>query len=109
MNWPVEGLAEYEAELAEERQAARKDELFRRWMSFLYAKSHVEQRRETPIPYDRFQKIGNRLKLFTGYPVDDDLVGQPRLIELSEHGHRVVAGEVDSVGTTSSSSGRRTT
>ena len=98
MDWLVQGLAQHEADWAEERQAERKDELFRRWMSFLYAKSDVEQRRETPIPYDGFEKEGSRLKLYTSYPVEDDLVGQPRLIELSEHSHRVVAGEVDSVG-----------
>src|SRR5690606_26873176 len=75
---------------------ARNDELFRTWMSILHAKSVVEQRRETPIPYDGFDKDGTRLKLFTSFAVEDDLIGQPRLIEVSEH--RVVAGEIDAVG-----------
>ena len=99
MEWLVTGLAEHEAVLAQQRQAARTDELFRKWTSILHAKSGVEQKRETPIPYDRFERAGNRLVLFTGYAVEDDVIGQPRLIEISDQGsNRVVAGEVDSVG-----------
>ena len=98
MEWLVDGLAQHEAALCDQNQAARQDDLFRRWMSILHAKSDVEQRRETPIRYNGFKQQGSRLKLFTGYAVEDTLIGQPRLIELTERGDRVVAGEVDSVG-----------
>ena len=98
MEWLVASMAEHETALAEQRQAARGDELFRKWTSILHAKSDVEQQRETPISYDGFERTGNRLKLFTGYAVEGDIVGQPRLITVAEHGNSVVAGEVEAVG-----------
>ena len=98
MEWLVASLAEHERSLAELRRAARTDDVFRKWTSILHAKSDVEQRQETPIPYRGFEKAGSRLKLFTDYAVEDDVLGQPRLIELSERANRVVAGEVDDIG-----------
>ena len=98
MAWLVASVADHEDSLSEQRQAARTDDVFRRWTSILYAKSDVEQRQETPIPYRGFEKAGSRLKLFTDYAVEDHVIGQPRLIEVSEQVNRVVAGEVDAIG-----------
>ena len=58
MEWLVNGLGEHEAALAQQQEAARSDEIFRKWTSILHAKSDVEQRRETPIPYDGFERTG---------------------------------------------------
>ena len=98
MDWLVASMAEHETALAEQRHAARGDELFRKWTSILHAKNDVEKQRETPISYNGFERTGNRVKLFTGYAVEEDVVGQPRLITIAEQGNRVIAGEVDAVG-----------
>ena len=98
MEWFVQSLAEYETALTEQRRLARADDLFRTWTSILHAKSDVEQRHETPILYHRMERAGNRIRLFTSYPVEDDVVGQPRVIEVSKEGSRVVAGEVEAIG-----------
>ncbi len=96
VRWLVDGLSEHEIFRAEKELEARSEKLFKTWAAILQAKSDVETRRETPIPYDGIDKQGNRLLLHTDVPLDDELVGQPRLIELSEN--RVVAGEVESIG-----------
>ena len=98
IDWLVDGLAKHEAALFEQRQVARTDELFRTWTSILHAKSDVEQAYETPIPYHGVEKSGNRLRLYTRHAVADDVIGQPRVIEVSEQGNRVVAGEIEAVG-----------
>ena len=99
MEWLAAGLADHEVALAEQRRSARTEELFRKWTSILHAKSDIEQRREAPIPYDGFERAGNRLTFFTAYAVEDDVIGQPRLVEVAERGAKgVVAGEVEAVG-----------
>ena len=98
MDWLVDRLAEHETALSEQRRVARADDLFRTWTSILHAKSDIEQGHETPIPYHRVEKAGNRIRLFTSYAVEDDVIGQPRVIEVSEQGSRVVAGEVEAIG-----------
>ena len=98
MDWIVSSLAEHEEMLANQERVSRKDKLFLTWTSILHAKSDVEQRREAPVAYEGFERDGNRLKLFTEYAVEDDLVGQPRLIEVSERGDQLISGEVDRVG-----------
>lgn len=94
--WIVESVAEYETSLAEKRREARGEALFRTWNAILQAKGEVEQRRAAPILYEGVERDGNRLRLKTAEPLDDDLVDQPRLIEISEH--VVIAGVVESVG-----------
>ncbi|WP_281492011.1 AAA domain-containing protein [Desulfosarcina cetonica] len=96
IKWLINGLAEQEQMLSEKEVSARSEKLFKTWMAILQAKSEIETRRETPIPYDAVNKSGSRIILHTDYPLDDDIVGQPRLIELSEN--QVVSGEIESIG-----------
>ena len=97
VEWLVAGLAEHETAIAQQRENAQIDDFFRKWTSILHAKSEIERQRETPIPYERFEKDGNRLILFTRHVVEDSVIGQPRLIEVPGPGNQVVAGEIDAV------------
>jgi len=95
--WLVEGVAEHEARYAEQLRSAQADALFRTWASIIHAKSDIEQRRASAISYDGFERDGRRLRFrVPGGVTGDELLGQPRLIELPEH--RVLVGEIDAVG-----------
>jgi len=95
-SWLLDGVIEQEERFREQRRSAQADALFRTWASVLHAKSDIERRRVAPIKYDGCEVVGSRIRLRTDVPLDDDLVGQPRLIELSQH--RFLACEIESIG-----------
>jgi len=96
ITWIIDGLLSHECKQRELETLARSERLFKMWAVILQAKSDLEKGREKPIPYYEVVKEGSRIKLFTELPLDDELIGQPRLIEISEN--HVIAGEVESIG-----------
>jgi serine/threonine protein kinase len=96
ISWMMDGLVRHESDQEQRELAIRSERLFKTWMAILHAKSDLETHRESPIPYDGIDKRGSRLILFTDVPLDDELIGQPRLIEVSLN--HVIAGEVESIG-----------
>jgi AAA domain/Protein kinase domain len=91
----TQGIADFEATNAARASEAASDALFRKWQSILNAKSDIEQRRQSPIIYTSFEHEGNRLRFYTIDPGDADLVGQPRVIEITPQ--RFLAGEIELV------------
>jgi len=95
ISWLLDGVIEAEERYREQLRSEQADKLFRIWGAVLHAKSDIERRRSAPIKYDGCEVLGSRIRLRTNEPLDDELIGQPRLIEYAQH--RFLACEVESI------------
>lgn len=94
-SWFLDGVVEAEERYREQIRSEQADRLFRTWGAVLHAKSDIEQKRSAPISYDGCEVLGSRIHLRTKEPLDDELVGQPRLIEYAPN--RFLPCEIESV------------
>lgn len=87
-------IEEHQAEWRLRDAERRELELFQTWNKIVNAKSDIERAKETPLNYRRWEQDGNRIRLQISQALDEDLIGQPRRIDVDQR--PVIIGEVES-------------
>ncbi len=88
-------VEEFQNALKEKQIEEREQHLFRVWGNILKAKTEVEKDRETPLKYKKTTVQGKRIIFHLTQIPEDDLVGQPRQVNLPNKAY--VSGEVEDV------------
>ena len=86
---------EFQSGLEEKQLEEREQYLFRIWGDILRAKSDAEKDKEAPLEYKRITVKGKRIRFYLTQIPEDDLVGQPRQVNLPNRAY--VSGEVEDV------------
>lgn len=86
---------EFQNALKEKQIEEREQHLFRVWGNILKAKTEVEKDKETPLEYKKTTVQGKRIRFHLKQIPEDDLIGQPRQVNLPNKAY--VSGEVEDV------------
>ena len=87
---------EFQDDLKEKQKEEREQHLFRVWSNILKAKTEVEKGKETPLEYiDATPVQGKRIRFKLKHIPEDDLIGQPRKVDLPNQAP--VSGEIEEV------------
>lgn len=89
------GVVEHQAELKQKEIAEQDNRLYRLWGEILHAKEDVERSRQAPLKYRGIRVDRNRAFFELASHPEEELVGQPRTVRLSNG--RYLGGEVDQV------------
>lgn len=90
-------VEEFQNALKEKQIEEREQHLFRVWDNILKAKTEVEKDKETPLEYKKATVQGKRIRFHLKQIPEDDLIGQPRQVNLPNKAYVYVSGEVEDV------------
>ena len=89
-------VEEFQNALKEKEIEEREQHLFRVWGNILKAKTEVEKSKETPLEYIEATPVqGKRIRFELKHIPEDDLIGQPRKVDLPNQAP--VSGEIEEV------------
>ena len=89
-------VKEFQNALKEKEIEEREQHLFRVWGNILKAKTEVEKGKEKPLEYIKATTVqGKRIRFELKHIPEDDLIGQPRKVDLPNQAP--VSGEIEEV------------
>lgn len=96
LDWFAAELGGFLTNRKVEKEKLAENELFDRWSAILRFKEGLQRRSAEDVHFDSATAEGTRLRLGVRHEVSDDIVGQNRLIRLSDN--TTIGGEVERTG-----------